>query len=509
MLVQQFLEKSAERFPYKIALIFKNQRLTYAQVDESANALARALVKRRLCPGDRVVICLPNSPEAVIAVFGVLKASGVYVILNPSIKEEKLRYIINNCRASTLVCTDRHARYYEKAPEAFPTITTLIQVRSASATGAPRSDTLSFEDCTCSAQIDPCPCRPTATDIASIIYTSGSTGEPKGVVCGHDNISFVSNSIMTYLRSSAEDIVINVLPLSFDYGLYQLLMTFRAGGTLVLEPAFVYPNEVVKRIEAEKVTGFPMVPTVLALLLQSEWVTEQLRSLRYISNTAAALPVSHIQAIRERLPRVTFFSMYGLTECKRALYLPPEQIDMRPGSVGIAIPGTEVWLEDEGGNRLGPGCTGELVIQGQHVMKGYWEDAAATAAVFKESLKPGVRILRSGDLFKSDEAGYLYFLSRKDDVIKSRGEKVSPREVEDAAYTLDSVVEAAAIGVPDPILGQKIKLFVVSSDPSLTEQDVKRRCRERLEDFMVPQVVEFRQSLPKTESGKIEKKSLA
>jgi amino acid adenylation domain-containing protein len=508
MLVHQFLETSAEQFPDKIALIFKNQRLTYAQIEESANALAWALVKRGLCPCDRVVICLPNSPEAVIAVFGVLKASGVFVFLNPSIKEQKLRYIVNNCRASALICTDRHTRFYEKAREAFPTIATVIQVRSVAATGSTPPDTLFFDDCTRSARTDRLPCRSADTEIASIIYTSGSTGEPKGVVCGHDNISFVSNSIITYLSSSAEDTVINVLPLSFDYGLYQLLMTFRTGGTLVLEPAFVYPNEVVERIQAEKVTGFPMVPTVLALLLQSNWAPDLLRSLRYISNTAAALPVNHIQAIRKKLPWLTFFSMYGLTECKRALYLPPEQIDIRPSSVGIAIPGTEVWLEDEWGNRLGPGCTGELVIQGQHVMRGYWDDLAATAAVFKEGPQPGVRILRSGDLFKSDEAGCFYFLSRKDDMIKSRGEKVSPREVEDAAYTLDSVLEAAAIGVPDPILGQKIKLFVVSSDSSLTEQAVKRRCRELLEDFMVPQVVEIKDNLPKTDSGKIDKKIL-
>jgi amino acid adenylation domain-containing protein len=509
MLVQDFLQVSAQRFPEKVALVCKGARLTYAQLETSANGLAQSLIQRGLRPGERVMICLPNSTEAAIAVFGVLKASGVFVFVNPTIKEGKLQFIANNCRASALICTEKHAQIYEKTRSAFPTIGTVIQIGSRFTSKPTSGSMILFEECIREAGTDRPACRTAESDIASIIYTSGSTGEPKGVVCGHDNIAFVSQSIITYLKNSPEDIVINFLPLSFDYGLYQLLMAFRFGGTLVLEPAFVYPGELVNRIEAEKVTGLPVVPTALALLLAVAWRLEQLKSLRYISNTAAALAVNHIRAMREKLPWVRFYSMYGLTECKRALYLPPEQIDARPGSVGIAIPGTEVWLEDEKGRRLGPGSTGELVIQGAHVMRGYWEDAEATSAVFREDAVGAARVLRSGDLFRMDEEGYLSFLSRKGDIIKSRGEKIAPREVEDAAYSLESVVEAAAIGVPDTVLGQKIKLFIVSRDSSMTEQDIKRRCRERLEDFMVPQIVEFRDQLPKTESGKIDKKTLS
>jgi len=201
--------------------------------------------------------------------------------------------------------------------------------------------------------------------------------------------------------------------------------------------------------------------------------------------------------------------MYGLTECKRVAYLPPEELDRRPGSVGIAIPNTEVWVVDEEGNRVGPGVVGELVVRGAHVMQGYWEKPEETAKVYRLGRYPAERILYTGDLFKTDEDGFLYFVGRKDDIIKSRGEKVAPKEVENVLYALEGVVEAAVIGVPDPILGQAIKAFIVpAKDIALTERDVLRHCAAHLEDFMVPKHVEFRDNLPKTSSGKIKKTGL-
>jgi long-chain acyl-CoA synthetase len=233
-----------------------------------------------------------------------------------------------------------------------------------------------------------------------------------------------------------------------------------------------------------------------------------LSHLRYLTNTAAALPPSHIQQIRAKFAHATLYSMYGLTETKRTLYLPPEQLDVRPGSVGIAIPGTEVWLEDEQGKRLGPNQMGELVVRGGHVMRGYWEAPEATAKRYRPGPIPGERVCYSGDVFRMDEEGYLYFVGRKDDIIKSRGEKVAPKEIENVLYSLPGVVEAAVIGVPDPILGEAIKAFVVTNDSRLAEKDVLHHCRAHLEDFMIPQVVEFRDALPKTTSGKIKKTDL-
>ena len=254
-----------------------------------------------------------------------------------------------------------------------------------------------------------------------------------------------------------------MLPFSFDYGLYQLLMAFKFGGTLVLERSFAYPAAVLKRIEEEQVTGFPGVPTLFAMLLQMDLSRFDLSSLRYLTNTAAALPVEHIQRLRDAFPWARLYSMYGLTECKRTLYLPPEELDRRPGSVGIAIPGTEVWIEDEDGDRLGPGEIGELVVRGSHVMQGYWNNPEATAQWYRPGRYPAERLLYTGDLFKMDEEGFLYFVARKDDIIKSRGEKVAPKEVESVLYQLPGVVEAAVIGVPDPLLGEAVKAFVVCS----------------------------------------------
>jgi acyl-coenzyme A synthetase/AMP-(fatty) acid ligase len=244
------------------------------------------------------------------------------------------------------------------------------------------------------------------------------------------------------------------------------------------------------------------------MLLQIDLTPFDLSSLRYMTNTAAALPPKHILEIRDKFQGVTLFSMYGLTETKRTLYLPPDQLDKRPGSVGIAIPGTEVWIEDEHGHRLSPGMTGELVVRGRHVMRGYWEDEKMTSLRYRPGPIPGERLCYTGDLFRMDEEGYLYFVGRKDDIIKSRGEKVAPKEVENILYALDGVLEAAVIGVPDPVLGEAIKAFIVCGNHQLSEAEVLGHCRVKLEDFMVPKHVEFRDALPKTSSGKIKKTDL-
>jgi len=230
--------------------------------------------------------------------------------------------------------------------------------------------------------------------------------------------------------------------------------------------------------------------------------------LRYLTNTAAALPRAHIERLREIFPQAKLFSMYGLTECKRCTYLPPEQLGVRPDSVGIAIPGTEAYVVDEQGQRVPAGTVGELVIRGAHVMKGYWGDAAATERVLKPGPHPWEKVLHTGDLFRADAEGYLYFVGRKDDIIKTRGEKVSPKEVENVLYELPGIREAVIVGVPDPILGQAVKAIVVA-EAGVTEREVIRHCAARLEDFMVPSTVEFREQLPKSENGKIARRELA
>ena len=505
-LVQHFIEKSVERHPDKNALICGDQRLTYRDIEQLANQLAHALIQRGLKRGDRIAVYLPNSVEAVISIFGIIKAGGVFVVLNPTTKKDKLIYILCNCRAFGLITSYPNRELASELKKSVPSLEIAVVCPKKNEASPTDMGLLTFYEWVRTYPTRRPMCRNIDQDLACLIYTSGSTGEPKGVVCGHNNVAFASNSIITYLENQRDDVIINVLPLSFDYGLYQLLMAFRFGGTLVLERSFAYPAQILKAIEREKVTGFPIVPTIAAMMLQMNLEKYDLSSLRYLTNTAAALPPQHIIALQQKLPRVTIYSMYGLTECKRTLYLPPEQLQTRPGSVGIAIPGTEVWLEDEDRNRLGAEKVGELVIRGSHVMRGYWEDPETTAKVYKPGPTPEERILYSGDLFRMDEEGYLYFVSRKDDIIKSRGEKVAPKEVENVLYEIPQVVEAAVVGILDPILGQAIKAYVVSKDDTLTEKDIKQYCTAHLENFMVPQQIEFRNKLPKTSSGKISKR---
>ena len=504
MLVQDFLEHSAGRTPDKVALVCDGQRLTYAQVEVAANRLANALLAHGVGRGERMVLYLPNSIELAVGVFAALKAGGTFVVVNHTTKAEKLAYILNNCEASALIAPGRKAALIHELAGQVPSLKVIVLTGGHGEAGPwPSYEAI---------QADYAPTRPPRVnidlDLACLIYTSGSTGEPKGVMSDHSNMVFAADSIIEYVGNVAADVVIDILPLSFDYGLYQWLMVCRFGGTLVLEKGFSYPAAVLKRIEAERVTGFPGVPTVFALLLQMDLRPYDLSSLRYVTNTAAALPPSHILRLRNQVPHARIYSMDGLPETKRTLYLPPEELDRRPDSVGLAIPGTEVWLEDESGNRLGPGQVGELVVRGRHVMRGYWADPAATAERYRPGPLPGERVCHTGDLFRMDDEGYFYFVARKDDIIKSRGEKVSPREVETVLCDLPGVREAAVVGVPDPVLGQAIKAFIVAEGTELTEAAVLHHCRAHLEDLMVPSYVEFRAELPKSESGKIIKRNL-
>jgi long-chain acyl-CoA synthetase len=506
VLVRDFLETSAERLPDKTALVCDGQRLTYAMLDARADRLAQCLLANGVRRGDRVVIHLPNSAAAVVAIFAVLKAGAVFVPVNPTVKAAKLGYILNNCRATALLSELRDG----PAPSTawLKVIVDCTVGSSVEAAGPPVSEapvTLTFE----AIQAQPAVERPAGVnsedDLACLIYTSGSTGQPKGVMSEHRNVVFASGSIMQYLENTESDVVLNVLPLSFDYGLYQLLMTMRFGGTLVLENSFAFPLPILERIAEERVTGFPGVPTIFTMLLGLDLSAFDLSSLRYLTNTAAALPPNYALELRKKFPQARLYSMYGLTETKRTLYLPPDELERRPGSVGIPIPGTKAWVEDESGRRLGPGEIGELVVSGQHVMRGYWENPEATAQRFRPGKAAGERFCYSGDLFRQDEDGFFYFVGRKDDIIKSRGEKVAPKEVENVLYTLAGVSEAAVVGVPDPVLGQSIKAFVVCRGEPLTARKVLAHCRAHLEDFMVPKEVEFCDTLPKNASGKIDK----
>ncbi len=496
------LRESVARNTGKTAIVAAGRRLSYLELAELSDRLAWALIASGVGKGDRVVVFLDNGWEAAVAIFAVWKAGAVLCPVNPSTKTARLAYIIGNCRASAVIGQGRLAGVLAPALE---TASSVWQVILTDANPAlPQAAILS--DCLSAAPL-PLPTDLSDDDLATIIYTSGSTGEPKGVMMAHRNLDAAARSISTYLENTADDVILNVLPMAFGYGLTQLLTSVLSGATLVLEKSFAFPFAILERLRDERATGFPLVPSMAAMLLQMRDLDPKMfASLRYMTSAAAPLPVAHIEKIRTLLPHVRFHSMYGQTECIRATWLPPQELGRRPASVGIAIPGTTAHVVDEVGQEVAPGVTGELVIGGPHVMRGYWEDQGATARALRSDPMTGETQLHTGDLFRADAEGFLTFVARRDDIIKSRGEKVAPKEVEAVLYGLPGVVEALVIGVPDPVMEQAVKALIVSSDPALGEREVIRHCARNLEDHMVPKSVEFRTELPKTDTGKLSRR---
>ena len=510
--LQDYLHHSARRLPDKTALVCDEQRLTYSEIEARSNALANALVSRDIERGDRVVVFADNTVEAVVAFWAVLKANAVVSVVNSLTKTGKLARLLNDCRAAALFTNARHAAVFKEAAARCAHLRTVIvagTVEPARLAAVPHG--ISWNDAVHGQPTDRCPPRRNIDiDLAAIIYTSGSTGDPKGIMLSHRNMLTAATSITTYLESGEDDVILGVLPLSFDYGLYQMIMAFRMGARLVLERSFTYPAEVLKKVVTEKVTGFPGVPTIFAMMAEMKTLNEyDFSGIRYVTNTAAALPVKHILFLKDLFPAARIYSMYGLTECKRCTYLPPEDLDRKPASVGVAIPNTEIWIVDEHDNRLGSNQVGQLVVRGATVMKGYWGKPEATARRLRPGPLPGEQILYTGDYCRFDEDGYLYFVSRMDDIIKTRGEKVAPKEVENALMEIPGVREAAVVGMPDPILGEAVKAYVVLQDgAALTEKAIQIECQKRLETFMVPKQVKFVSDLPKTTTGKIKKTGL-
>lgn len=506
-LVHSFLETSAQRYPDKTALVHHDQRLTYAEFETQANTLAAGLVERGVKRGDRVIIWRKNSIETCVSIFAALKAGAAFVVIDPSTKKDKFLRLVKDCRPAAIVTDDRSLSQIQ---DTLWSITPGIHAIAVGDQSWSDFQIHQYSSILAEQVSAPPPVRCIDRDLAALIYTSGSTGVPKGVMSAHYNIVSAASAITQYLENVPDDIIIDVLPLAFDYGLYQLLMACLIGGTLVLESSFAFPVQTLDVMRQEHVTGFPGVPSMFSILLQLDPQHLHLPDLRYVSNTGAALPVQHIQQLRAILgEHVRIYSMYGQTECKRTLYLPPAELDQRPGSVGIPIPNEEVFVVDPEGNEVPPGEVGELVVRGANVMLGYWEKPEETARTFVPGPLPGERLLRTGDLFWRDSDGFLYFVSRTDDIIKCRGQKVSPKEIVEVLYQLEGISEATVIGVEHEVWGEVIHAHVVlKPDVALSEAEIIKHCRGKLEDFMVPERVVFHETLPKTSSGKIDNRAL-
>jgi amino acid adenylation domain-containing protein len=493
-LLYDLLRDSARRLPDKVALACGERRLTYAEIDRGSDAVAAGLARAGVRRGDRVIVFAPNGVEAVVSFWAVLKADATVCMVNAQTPAPKLAFYLDHTRArAAIVDESLAARFSDAAERASHQATMLVAHASAVAAEAPA------------------PRRNIESDLAAVIYTSGSRGEPRGVMLSHRNMLAACDSISAYLGLAEDDVILCALPLAFDYGLYQMILAFAVGARLVLEPSFTLVPQVVARMERERVTVLPAMPTIVALLERMGTLgSHDLSSVRCVTSSGAALAERQIRWMQRTFPRARIFSMYGLTECKRCTYLPPEDIDRKPGSVGIAIPNTELWIVDAEGRAVPPGEPGELVIRGPHVMLGYWEDPVATARSLKPGPLPGERVLHTGDICRLDEEGYLYFISRSDDVIKCRGQKIAPREVELALAAVAGVREAAVIGVEDEVQGHAVKAFVVVDRGAfLSEALLRDECHRRLEPGLVPKFIELVADLPKGPTGKVDKLALA
>ncbi|WP_454065092.1 acyl-CoA ligase (AMP-forming), exosortase A system-associated [Candidatus Nitrospira salsa] len=510
-LIHHMLRDSAKRVPEKPALVYRAQSLNYQEVVTQVSGLAAGLSQAGIKRGDRVGIYLDPSIELVISIFGISQASAVFVPINGLLLAEQVGHIAQDCEMRCLITTKKRLAGLQDVLSTLPRLEFLVVIEDGSDVPCSTSvywyhELLKMVEISC--QIEPCIDK----DLAAILYTSGSTGKPKGVMLSHSNVVNGSSIVSMYLEITERDKILAVLPFSFDAGLNQLMTAFQQGCTLVLM-TFVFAKEIVQMLLKEQITGLAGVPTLWNLLSQTNSTLQKqtFPHLRYITNTGGAMPQHVLALLRKALPATSVYLMYGLTEAFRSTYLPPDQLEQRPTSMGKAIPNTEILVVNEQNEPVKPGEVGELVHRGPTVSLGYWGNPEMTAKVLRphpyQHSNGGTEemVCFSGDLVKMDEDGYLYFVGRRDSMIKSAGFRISRTEVEEALYQSGQIKEAAVIGVPDDILGQAVTAFVVGqSQESVDVSVLSAFCASKLPRYMMPKTFHILEKLPKTPNGKID-----
>ncbi len=510
-LIHHLLRSSARRAPDKEALVHRQRRLSYREVDRCVTGLAHGLREAGAERGDRIGIYLEPSTAQALSIFGVSRADSVYVPINGLLFPDQVTHIANDCHMKGLITTTEKLTALSPVLKDIPSLEFVVLVGDHGPVDVPLP-THGFDEL--SALTPPAAWREHAIekDLAAILYTSGSTGKPKGVMLSHAQVMAGSTIVATYLEITEADRILAVLPFSFDAGMNQLMTAWQQGATLILIN-FVFAREVTQTLLKERVTGLAGVPTFWSLMAQpgSSLHKQPLPDLRYITNTGGAMPQTVLATLRRHLPGTRVFLMYGLTEAFRSTYLPPEELDRRPTSMGRAIPNTEILVINEDGKPCRPGEIGELVHRGPTVSMGYWGQPELTARVLRPHpfLPPELgdveRVCYSGDFVKMDEGGFLYFVGRRDTMIKSSGFRISPTEVEEVLFKSGLITAAAVIGLPDEVLGQTIKAFVVPRDgEELAVEKLREFCAANMPRHMVPKAIEMLDEMPKTTSGKVD-----
>ena len=531
-LLPELIALAAQRLPAAIALSSGGLHLSYGDLNAKVNQFAAGLLSLGVQRGERVAIYLEKRFETVIASFGAPAAGAVFVPVNPLLKAEQVAFILRDCNVRVLVTSpERHALMKGVLTDCLD-LRHVVLTEAASSTSS-GDDSRSALDANVTGALmlrswsDLLNSPPRSGhrvidyDMAAILYTSGSTGKPKGVVLSHRNMVAGAKSVASYLQNGPQDTLLAALPLSFDAGFSQLTTAFHTGARVVLLN-YLMPRDVLKTMEREKVTGLTAVPPLYIQLTQLEWPAAINENLRYFANTGGRMPRETLNLLRQRAPRASPFLMYGLTEAFRSTYLPPEEVDRRPDSIGKAIPNAEILVLRDDGTPCDPEEPGELVHRGALVGMGYWNDAEKTAERYKllasdaPGRQPGLQLpeyaVFSGDTVRKDAEGFLYFIGRRDEMMKTSGYRVSPSEVEEILYATQMVGECVAFGVEHPSLGHAIHLIATpaSGVGAIDLNSLMFECRARMPAYMVPAGVEVVAGpLPRNPNGKIDRKLLS
>jgi acyl-CoA ligase (AMP-forming) (exosortase A-associated) len=486
--IDDILAEAAAETPDKEGVV-GDRALTWHELDAEAAGIAAGLAATGVRAGDRVAVFLDKTTECVAAMYGAWRAGAVMVPVNESLRARQVEHIVGNSGAVCLVSSARKVRLLGSEFAIDIPVRTVAELAAAPTATPDRG--------------------PGGPEPAAILYTSGSTGRPKGILITHDNLRAGTRIVAGYLGLRCEDRILSVLPFSFDYGLNQLLTAVATRATIVLQRSGL-PAEICRTMERERITVLAGVPPLWIQLLSdvSPLARTSLPSWRLMTNSGGAFPPDLVREYRATFPHVEVVLMYGLSEAFRSTYLPPAEVDRRPTSMGRAIPECEILVLDSEGRRCAPGEVGELVHRGPTVSAGYWNDPETTARIFRPDPEiAGATVVHSGDLVRTDDEGFLYFVGRRDELIKSQGYRISPTEVEEVAYESGLVREAVAAGEPDPLAGQVVVLHVVPMDPATFDPEaLLGYCRDEMPRYMVPRRIEVAEAFPRTATGKIDRK---
>ena len=515
-LIPHLIRDSARRWPDRPALAYREEVLSYAQLEALMEATAQAVLAAGVGRGERVAVYLPKQFETVAAIFGASRAGGVFVPVNPALKARQVAYILKDCNVRVFVTSNDRliglAEELKDCPDLNQIVVTNDKVAAVDIPGKKLSTWAEFM--AAGAVKARKPHRVIDADMTAILYTSGSTGMPKGVVLSHRNMVMGAKSVAEYLENVPDDVILSVLPLSFDAGLSQLTTGFVAGAKVALMN-YLLPKDVVKAAAKYKVTGLVCVPPLWIQLKDVEWPQEVVDNMRYIASTGGRMPRPVVAKLRELLPKSKVIVMYGLTEAFRSTYLPHEEWEKRPDSMGKAIPNAEIMVVREDGTPCEPGEIGELVHRGALVSMGYWNDPERTAQRFKPApgQPAGIPIpeiaVWSGDKVKRDADNYFYFVGRNDEMIKTSGYRVSPTELEETLYASGLIGEVVALGLDDPELGQSIAVVATGKNGAAVDTEaLLAYCRKELPTYMVPHHIVVWKELPRNPNGKLDRKDI-